>query len=80
MIGSGPDSLPQKVARLGETPVGQQILALTQADRIVDRPVSCLDSSLELLSQHRRLGAATNASVALRPPIAAEPSSMGENQ
>jgi phosphonate transport system substrate-binding protein len=68
-----------EMARLGETPAGQQILALTQAERIVDRPVSCLDNALELLAQHRRLCAATNAGAARRPPVSAESSSQGEN-
>jgi phosphonate transport system substrate-binding protein len=51
-----------EMARLGESAAGQQILMLTQADRIEDHPVSCLDSALELLATHARLCAATNAS------------------
>ena len=73
MIGSGPDRLPQKVARLGETPAGQQILALTQTERIVDRPVSCLDSTLELLAKHRRLGAAQKKGKVAAIPSPANP-------
>jgi hypothetical protein len=40
---------------MSETPVGRQILMLTQAERIEHHPVSCLDSALALLATHRRL-------------------------
>jgi phosphonate transport system substrate-binding protein len=50
-----------EMTRLNETPVGRQILTLTQADRIEERPISCLDSALELLATHARLGAARSA-------------------
>jgi len=38
-----------------ETSAGKQILTLVKADRIVAEPVSCLNSSLELLARHERL-------------------------
>lgn len=53
-----------EMTHLGETPAGRQILALTQAECIVDRPVSCLDSALELLATHARLCADTNQTAA----------------
>ena len=45
----------EAMARLEDSPAGRQILALTQADRIEDHPISCLDDSLELLARHRQL-------------------------
>jgi len=50
-----------EMTQLSESPAGQQILALTQADRIQERPLSCLDSALELLATHRRLCSGTNS-------------------
>ena len=49
-----------EMTRLSETPVGRQILTLTQADRIENHPISCLDSALELLATHARLCGGTN--------------------
>lgn len=57
--------LLDEMTRLNETPAGQQILTLTQAERIEDRPVSCLNSALELLATHARLRQATNTAAAL---------------
>ena len=53
-----------EMTRLSESPAGQQILSLTQSDRFVARPVSCLDSALELLEQHHRLCGGTNVAAA----------------
>ena len=50
-----------EMARLDETPAGKQILTLVKADRIVEVPVSSMDSSLELLARHERLCGATTA-------------------
>ena len=44
-----------EMSRLGDTPVGQQILMLTQSERIEEHPVSCLDSALKLIATHERL-------------------------
>jgi phosphonate transport system substrate-binding protein len=49
-----------EMTRMGETPAGRQLLMLTQAERIEDHPVSCLDSAMELLATHAHLSAATN--------------------
>lgn len=43
------------MTQLGETPAGRQILILTQADRIEEHPISCLDESLKLMEKHRRI-------------------------
>ena len=40
---------------MGETPAGRQILTLIKADRIVEAPISSLDSALELLAKHQKL-------------------------
>lgn len=44
-----------EMGRLAETPAGQQILTLILADRIEERPMSCLDSAFELLSTYQGL-------------------------
>lgn len=49
------DKIMKSMEHLGDTPAGRQILALTQSDRIETRPLSCLDRSLELVSQYKRL-------------------------
>jgi phosphonate transport system substrate-binding protein len=53
-----------EMTRLGETKAGQQILALTQADRVEDLPVSCLDRTLDLLQEHARLCGGINDAAA----------------
>ncbi len=63
----------EEMARLDQSPAGQQILALTQADRIEDRPGSCLDNALALLAKHHRLTDAANGNGG-SPPVAAETS------
>ncbi|MHB1309141.1 MAG: hypothetical protein ACYDC1_04065 [Limisphaerales bacterium] len=45
---------------MSATPGGRRILTLTPADRIEDRPVSCLDRSMELLATHQWLRGGTN--------------------
>jgi phosphonate transport system substrate-binding protein len=57
-----------EMARLNESPAGRQILMLTQADRIENHPVSCLDSALEMLATHERLCGETNRVGAVRTP------------
>lgn len=37
---------------MGDTPAGRQILTLTKSDRIVLRPISCLDETLALLAEY----------------------------
>jgi len=44
--------------RLPESPAGLQILMLLQSERIEEKPLSCVDSSLALLARHRQLCAA----------------------
>jgi phosphonate transport system substrate-binding protein len=44
-----------EMAQMNETPAGKQILTLVKADRIVEEPITCLDSALELLAKHERL-------------------------
>lgn len=53
--------LLSEMTRLAATPAGRQILVLTQAERIQDNPVSCLDSTLEMLARHARLVAEKTA-------------------
>jgi phosphonate transport system substrate-binding protein len=55
------ERLFQEMHRLSESPAGQQILTLLQAQRIDEQPFSCLDSSVALLAKYRRLCAAAPA-------------------
>jgi phosphonate transport system substrate-binding protein len=55
------------MARLNESPAGQQILTLTQSDRIEERPLSVLDDSLRIIA----------AAAARPPPSAADPTGTG---
>ena len=48
----------QEMKRLPESPAGLQILMLLQSERIEEKPLSCVDSSLALLARHRQLCAA----------------------
>jgi phosphonate transport system substrate-binding protein len=48
----------QEMQRLPESPAGLQILMLLQSERIEEKPLSCVDSSLALLARHRQLCAA----------------------
>jgi phosphonate transport system substrate-binding protein len=45
--------------RIHTTPAGQQALTVYQSERLSVQPISILDSSLELLENHRRLAAAS---------------------
>jgi hypothetical protein len=47
-----------EMGRLSETPAGQQILTLVQADRVEERPMACLSSAFELLSTYQSLSSA----------------------
>jgi phosphonate transport system substrate-binding protein len=51
----------QEMQRLPESPAGLQILMLLQSERIEEKPLSCVDSSLALLAKHRQLCAAASA-------------------
>jgi ABC-type phosphate/phosphonate transport system substrate-binding protein len=62
------DKMVDAIMRLGETSAGRQILTLTQADRIQEEPISCLDASLALLARHRRRFGETNPSFGLTAP------------
>ena len=53
-----------EMMRLSEWPAGRQILTLVKSDRVVERPVSSLDSSLELIAKHERLCASAKNSAA----------------
>lgn len=48
-----------EMGRLSETPAGQQILTLIQADRVEEQPMSCLTGAFDLLSTHQNLISAT---------------------
>ncbi|HTZ21413.1 MAG TPA: PhnD/SsuA/transferrin family substrate-binding protein [Opitutaceae bacterium] len=68
------ERLFQEMHRLSESPAGQQILTLLQAQRIDEQPFSGLDSSLALLARHRRLCAASpdaRTGVSALPPVPA---------
>jgi len=45
----------KEMTRMDETVAGKQILTLVKADRIVEAPLSRMDSSLALLAEHERL-------------------------
>ena len=67
----------QEMKRLPESPAGLQILMLLQSERIEEKPLSCVDSSLALLARHRRLCAATVTTTAAPPPTPApEPNAL----
>jgi ABC-type phosphate/phosphonate transport system substrate-binding protein len=61
------ERLFQEMHRLSESPAGQQILTLLQAQRIDEQPFSCLNSSLALLAKYRQLCAATTATPSTTP-------------
>jgi phosphonate transport system substrate-binding protein len=52
------DRVLMEMRRLSDSPAGQQLLTLLQADSIEERPVSIVDKSLELVSTYNRLCAA----------------------
>jgi hypothetical protein len=54
-----------EMGRLSDSPAGQQILTLLQADRIEEKPLSCLASAFELLSTHQRPSSTTNSTRAV---------------
>lgn len=49
------NQLVSELSHLYLNPAGRQILTLFQSDRPEEHPVSCLDASLKLLAEHRRL-------------------------
>jgi phosphonate transport system substrate-binding protein len=49
------DQMLIEMGRLRDSPAGQQILTLIQADRIEEKPISCMAGAFELLSAHQRL-------------------------
>ena len=62
----------QEMQRLSESPAGLQILTLLQSERIEEKPLSCVDSSLALLARYRQLCAAAPAAHpgnATLPPV-----------
>lgn len=69
------EQILSEMKRLPESPAGQQILMLTQADGIVEQPVSCLDSAFTLLATHDRLCGGTNAAKAAVPETEPRPPS-----
>ena len=56
------DLMLTEMKRLSDSPAGQQLLTLLQADSIEERPFSCLDKSVELISTYHRLGLARRES------------------
>lgn len=52
------EQILSEMTRLSETPAGQQILTLIQADRVEERPMTCLASAYELLSTYNSLSSA----------------------
>ena len=69
------EQLLAEIAKVHQSPSGQQVLTMFQSERLEERPVVCLDSALELLVRHRRLSAATTAvepAVHLSPNLAKE--------
>jgi hypothetical protein len=49
------DQMLIEMGRLRDSPAGQQILTLLQADRVEEKPISCMAGAFELLSTHQRL-------------------------
>lgn len=49
------DQMLREMERLRESPAGQQILTLIQAERVEEKPISCMDAAFALLSIHQRL-------------------------
>lgn len=49
------DKILKELQHMSETASGRQILLLTQDERIEERPISCLQSALELLAAYQRL-------------------------
>jgi phosphonate transport system substrate-binding protein len=49
------EKLLVEMDRIHTIPAGQQVLTIFQCERLAVRPLSCLDSAFELLSEHRRL-------------------------
>jgi phosphonate transport system substrate-binding protein len=49
------DAMLREMEKLSESPAGQQILTLIQADRVEERPFSCITGAFGLLSTHQRL-------------------------
>jgi phosphonate transport system substrate-binding protein len=49
------DQMLGEMTRLSDSVAGQQILTLIQADRVEERPFSCMARAFELLSIHQRL-------------------------
>jgi phosphonate transport system substrate-binding protein len=47
-----------EMGRFPDSPAGQQILTLIQADRIIEQPLSCMTGAFDLLAAHQRLRAA----------------------
>lgn len=49
------DRMLVEMKRLSDSPAGQQLLTLLQADSIEERPASCVDQSFGLISEYHRL-------------------------
>ncbi len=49
------DKLISGLNSLKTTPAGRQVLTLFQSEDIVEYPVSCLDTALELIATHKRI-------------------------
>lgn len=62
------DQVVNELARLHLTPAGQQVLTVFQTERLVELPLSCLNDSIQLLKEHRRLCQGTNALVSAATP------------
>ncbi|MBI5385420.1 MAG: PhnD/SsuA/transferrin family substrate-binding protein [Verrucomicrobia bacterium] len=50
-----------EISRWHTSPAGRQILTIFQTDSLEERPVSCLDSALEMVAAHQRLCGETNS-------------------
>ena len=63
------EQLFQEMQRLRESPAGQQILTLLQSERVEEKPLSSLDSSLALLTKYQRLCAAAAGAAPPAVPV-----------
>lgn len=58
--------LLEEIGKMHTTPAGLQVLTIFQCDKLEERPISVLDSAVELIAAHRRLLNATNAASPLK--------------
>lgn len=61
------DQMLTEMGRLSDSPAGQQILTLIRADRVEEKPISCMAGAFELLATHERLSSLIGKSMEANP-------------